>query len=89
MSQTRSYLSLYVTITILDIIHRPTSYLKHDFSETGFYSRLQVAYTQLDLINRASLYLDQEIETTFIYGAQMSRFHLKAETESSLRNVVF
>jgi hypothetical protein len=29
-------------ITILDIIHRPVFYLKHDVSVTGFYLRLQV-----------------------------------------------
>jgi hypothetical protein len=31
------------TITILDIIHRPVSYLKHDISETGFCLRLLVS----------------------------------------------
>jgi hypothetical protein len=31
-----------ITITILDIIHRPVFYLKHDVSETGFYLRLKV-----------------------------------------------
>jgi hypothetical protein len=25
-----------ITITILDIMHRPVFYLKHDISETGF-----------------------------------------------------
>jgi hypothetical protein len=30
-----------------------------------------------------------ETETGFFYWAYLSRFHLKAETESSLRNVVF
>jgi hypothetical protein len=36
-----------MTITILDIIHRHVSYLKHDISETGFCLRLQVQPTQL------------------------------------------
>jgi hypothetical protein len=33
---------LYVTITILHIIHRPVFYLKLNVSETGFCLRLQV-----------------------------------------------
>jgi hypothetical protein len=31
-----------INITILDIIHRPVFYLKHDVSETGLCLRLQV-----------------------------------------------
>jgi hypothetical protein len=37
---------LRITITILDIIHRPVFYLKHGVSETGFFLRLQVEPTQ-------------------------------------------
>jgi hypothetical protein len=33
--------------------------------------------------------LSSEAETSFIYWAQVSKFHLKTETESSLRNAVF
>jgi hypothetical protein len=33
--------------------------------------------------------LGPEIGTGYIDWAQLSRFHLKTETESSLRNVVF
>jgi hypothetical protein len=36
-----------VIITILDIIHRPAFYLKHDVSETEWCIRLQVKSTQL------------------------------------------
>jgi hypothetical protein len=36
-----------ITIIILDIIHRPVFYLKHDVSETGFGLRLQVEPTQM------------------------------------------
>jgi hypothetical protein len=45
-----------VTITILDIIHRPFFYLKHDVWETGFCLRLQVERTQLGQIDRASFW---------------------------------
>jgi hypothetical protein len=34
-----------LTITILDIIHRPIFYLKYDISKTGFYLRLQETET--------------------------------------------
>jgi hypothetical protein len=41
----RWYIS--ITITILDIIHRPiVLYIKHDDSDTGFCQRLQVEPTQ-------------------------------------------
>jgi hypothetical protein len=39
---------------MLDIIHRPARYLKHDVSETGFCLRLQVVSTQLGPMRRAS-----------------------------------
>jgi hypothetical protein len=39
-------LSEDVSITILDIIHRPVFYLRHDVSETGLYLHLQVELTQ-------------------------------------------
>jgi hypothetical protein len=45
--------------------------------------------TQLGQIDRASPYLGQEIETSSVHWSQLSRFYLKTETESSLRNVVF
>jgi hypothetical protein len=47
-------------ITILDIIHRPLFYLKHNDSEIGFYLRFQVAPTQFDSIARASPLLRSE-----------------------------
>jgi hypothetical protein len=46
-----------ITITILDIIHRPVFYLKHDVSETGFCLHLRVELTQLGPIDTASLCL--------------------------------
>jgi hypothetical protein len=42
-----------ITITILDIIHRPVSYLKHSFSQTGFGLRLRMVATQLGPTGRA------------------------------------
>jgi hypothetical protein len=53
-----SFTLLYrLTITILDIIHRPVFYLKYDVSVTGFCLHLQVEPTQLGPIDRASLCL--------------------------------
>jgi hypothetical protein len=43
------------TITILDIIHRPVFYLKHNVSETGFCLRLHVETTQIGAVGRANL----------------------------------
>jgi hypothetical protein len=40
-----SVLQMGLTITILDIIRRPVSCLKHDIWETGFCPRLQMEYT--------------------------------------------
>jgi hypothetical protein len=40
--------NMYVTITILDFIHNPVFYLKHDVSETGFCPRLQVEPSHLN-----------------------------------------
>jgi hypothetical protein len=37
-----------ITITIMNIIHRPVFYLKHDVSETRFCHCLQVEPTQMD-----------------------------------------
>jgi hypothetical protein len=50
-------MQLDTTIIILDIIHRPVFYLKHDVSETGFCLRLQGEPAQFGPINRASLCL--------------------------------
>jgi hypothetical protein len=43
-----------VTIIILDIIHRPVFYLKHNVPETRFCFVFQVKPTQLGAIDRAS-----------------------------------
>jgi hypothetical protein len=50
----RWFINILVTITILDIIHRPIFYFKH-FSGTGFCLRLQVETTHLGPMDRASL----------------------------------
>jgi hypothetical protein len=42
----------YITITILDIVHRLVSYLKLNISETGICLRLQVEPTQLGQTDR-------------------------------------
>jgi hypothetical protein len=43
-----------ITITILDIIHRPVFYLKHGVSEAGFCLRLQLGLTQVGPIDIAN-----------------------------------
>jgi hypothetical protein len=68
---------LGITTTILDITHRPVFYLKRNVSDTGFCFRLRLEFTQLGPIYRVCL-----------YWAELSKFHLKEETESSLRNGV-
>jgi hypothetical protein len=40
-----------ITITILDIIHRPVFYLKRDVSDTGFYLILQEERNQFGPID--------------------------------------
>jgi hypothetical protein len=65
-----------IAVAILDIIHRPVFYLKQNVSETSFCRRLQVEPTELD-----------PVETSSIYRAQLSKFHLKTEIQSSRRNV--
>jgi hypothetical protein len=47
----------FVTITILDIIHRYFSNLKYDVSKTGFSLRPQVERIQLGPIDRDSICL--------------------------------
>jgi hypothetical protein len=82
-----------ITITILDIIHRPLLYLKHAFSDTGFSLRLQIDPTQMEGRDRASLCLRTPQTTTTgfspTYWAQLSMLHKKTETKSSLRNAEF
>jgi hypothetical protein len=46
-----------ITITILNIIHRPLFYLKHDISETGSHLRFRLERTHLWPIDRATIYL--------------------------------
>jgi hypothetical protein len=74
-----------ITITILDIIHRPVFYLKHNVSETAFCPNLQVEPSQLSPIDRANLCLctGLETETIYIYWIQLNRFYLKTETVQS------
>jgi hypothetical protein len=67
-----------ITTAILVITHRPVFYLKLDDSEIGFCLRQQVEPTQLGPKERTSL-----------RWANLSRFHLTTETESSLRNFMF
>jgi hypothetical protein len=72
-----------ITITILEIILCPVFYLKHAAAETDFYFRLQMVPTEFGLTEYIQLF------SSYIYRAQLSTFHLKTNTNSSLRNVVF
>jgi hypothetical protein len=63
-------------------------YLKHNVSETGFGLRLQVETTQLGRIDRVSPYFCPEIGSSCVDWEQLSRSHLKTETDSGLRIVV-
>jgi hypothetical protein len=73
-----------VSNTVLDIIHRRAFYLKHDVSDTGFCLRLQVELLSDTQYKEFGL----EMKAGSFYWAQLSRFHLKADKESSVRNVV-
>jgi hypothetical protein len=74
-------------IMFLDVIHRPPScfYLKTPCFGDWILSLFQIKPAKLDTIDGAS----QEAGTSSIDWAQQSRFYLKTETESSLRNVLF
>jgi hypothetical protein len=49
-----------IIITVLDIIHHPVFYLKHDVLETGLCLCLQAEPSQLNPIDRPSLHLRVE-----------------------------
>jgi hypothetical protein len=66
---------------IFDIKRRPVLCLKHDVAEAGFCFHFQLELTQISL--------SPETESSYFYLAHLRRFHIKAETESSLRKVVF
>jgi hypothetical protein len=66
-----------ITITTVNIIYSVFCF-KNDVSENGFCLSLQVEPTQLVPTDR---------QKRALYRAQLSRFYLKAETESILRNV--
>jgi hypothetical protein len=57
----------------------PFLFKTHNILDTGFCLRLAVELTQMG----------PETGTSSIDWAQLSSFHLKTETESSLRNDVF
>jgi hypothetical protein len=59
---------IYITITILDIIHRPVFYLTYKVSETSFCLRLQVEDPQLGPTDRASLCLRNVVFLNKIQG---------------------
>jgi hypothetical protein len=68
-------------MSCLYLKHRPVYFSRHDVTEIGFRFALQV-----NLLSWA-----QSIELVSVSEdrAQVSRFYLKTETESSFRNVVF
>jgi hypothetical protein len=59
---------------LLDIIHRPIYFSKHNVSETGLFLRLQVKPTQLGPVDRASPYLRVPIPApSWVYKASTSQ----------------
>jgi hypothetical protein len=76
---------------MLNIIHCPVFYLKHDVSDTVFCLRLQVENSQIGPVERANLCLQipATTATNSTYWAHLSRFHLKTGAESSIRRVGF
>jgi hypothetical protein len=66
----------YVTVIILDIIRRLVFYVKCNVSETGSCLSLGGTYSVSG-------------QETGTISAQLHKYHLKTETESSLQNVVF
>jgi hypothetical protein len=86
-----------ITITILDIIHRPVFYLKKKTfwrldSVSVFRWKLLIwdQYTELVTCLRTVATAPigcPEIETNSVDWAKLSIFHLKTEKESNLRNV--
>jgi hypothetical protein len=76
------YWYINITFTILDIIHRPVSHLKHNVSETRFCLLNLLRWAMRLSVSGPGTEID------FIYWTHLSRFHLN-ETEFSLQNVVF
>jgi hypothetical protein len=76
---------------MLYLKHHPVFTLKRNILGTAFCLHLQVKPTQLGRIYRSSPYLlsYSETGTCSIDWANLSRFHLKTETESALHNVTF
>jgi hypothetical protein len=66
-----------ITISILDIIHRPAFYLKHKVLETGFCLRIPVEPTQLGPIDRVGL--SPDTDTMFETRMVKHRTHKKIE----------
>jgi hypothetical protein len=63
-----------ITITILNVIHQPDFYLKHDVSEVQFCLRLQVESTQVGTIEKASLSSpDTSSNTNRVYEANTTQ----------------
>jgi hypothetical protein len=68
-------MTIFITIKILDIIHRPVFYLSHNVSETGF--------CQTDTVSSL------QTGTSKVDWVLLSSCHLMTETESNTRNFSF
>jgi hypothetical protein len=62
---------------------------EENFQGIGFHRDVIVEFTQKMRLIALMLLIGPEISISFIDWTQLSRFYLKTETESSLRNVVF
>jgi hypothetical protein len=88
---TRSLQSIYCQSSLCSVSgHYPSHfYLKPSVSETAFCLRLKVGPTHLDSVGRACPYLLTPVPTQGkTCWAQLSRFHLKSETNCCLRNIM-
>jgi hypothetical protein len=77
-----------ITLTFLNIIHRPVFYLKHDVSEMHFVFHLRVEPTQVGAIENVSLYQSEGSGDQLFLLDPLGWVSPEDETESSLRNAV-
>jgi hypothetical protein len=78
---------LHVTITILNIIHRPLFHFKHNFSDTGLRLRFQVEPTRVAPTETIGFCLHLQVlgdRSISVYWTQLSRLRLWTERECTV-----
>jgi hypothetical protein len=78
----------YISITILDSIHRPVLYLKHRVLETGFCLHLQMEATQFGATDKASLGQNSHLMAKTDPVSETSCFLIKWNRMDNVRIVV-